>query len=409
MSERLLRLACTAVTAALATQVALAPGAAVAVPEPDPAGPPAAASPDPGGPRAAAPPDPAPPGERSVTDLLTDLQRLYREAERATETYNATEEKLKERRAETGRLDTALARARLSLQESRGAAGRLARQQYQGTTEISSYVRLLFARDPQHALDQGHVIGRLARERADTVGRLEGGERRADALAREARAALDAQLTLAQRRKKERDDVRRRLDDVEKLLASLTAAQLTAIAERERADVDEAQKRVMATGDLDDDRPPSPEGDRAVRYAVDQIGKPYEWGAEGPRSYDCSGLTSEAWIHAGTPIPRTSQEQWARLRRIPLKELRPGDLVIYFPEATHVAMYLGDGTVVQAPRTGEKVKISPIASNPVLGAVRPDPGARATATPTPKAKAKVTPAGFTDLLKRRSRPAGFPR
>ncbi len=142
---------------------------------------------------------------------------------------------------------------------------------------------------------------------------------------------------------------------------------------------------------------------------MDQIGKPYEWGAEGPRSYDCSGLTSEAWIHAGTPIPRTSQEQWARLRRIPLKELRPGDLVIYFPEATHVAMYLGDGTVVQAPRTGEKVKISPIASNPVLGAVRPDPGARATATPTPKAKAKVTPAGFTDLLKRRSRPAGFPR
>jgi len=337
------------------------------------------------------------PGERSVSRLLTDLQRLYREAERATETYNATEEKLKERRAETGRLDTALARARLSLQESRGAAGRLARQQYQGTTEISSYVRLLLARDPQHALDQGHVIGRLARERADTVGRLEGGERRADELAREARAALDAQLTLTQRRKKERDDVRRRLGDVEKLLASLTAAQLTAIAERERADVDEAQKRVMATGDLDDHRPPSPEGDRAVRYAVDQIGKPYEWGAEGPRSYDCSGLTSEAWIHAGTPIPRTSQEQWARLRRIPLKELRPGDLVIYFPEATHVAMYLGDGRVVQAPRTGEKVKISPIASNPVLGAVRPDPGAKATATATPKVEVKVTPAAKAEV------------
>jgi cell wall-associated NlpC family hydrolase len=72
------------------------------------------------------------------------------------------------------------------------------------------------------------------------------------------------------------------------------------------------------------------------------------------------------------PIPRTSEEQWALLPRIPLKELRPGDLVVYFPDATHVGMYLGKGKIVQAPRTGEKIKVSPIASNPILGAVRPD-------------------------------------
>ncbi len=111
-----------------------------------------------------------------------------------------------------------------------------------------------------------------------------------------------------------------------------------------------------------------------MRFAVEQLGKPYEWGAEGPASYDCSGLTSVAWQRAGTAIPRTSQEQWARLERVPLNELRPGDLVVYFPEATHVAMYLGDGKVVQAPRPGAEVKVSPIAANPVLGAVRPDPG-----------------------------------
>ncbi|MET9131598.1 C40 family peptidase [Streptomyces antibioticus] len=391
MSERLLRLACTAVTAALAAQVVLAPGAAVAVPEPEPAGPSATAPPEAG---TTAPPEAgtaAAPGGRSVAELLTELQRLYREAERATEAYNATEEKLKEQRAETERLDTALAKARLSLHESRGAAGRLARQQYQGSTGLSPYVRLLLARDPQHALEQGYVIGRLARERAETVDRLEGGERRSDALARAARTALDAQLTLAERRKKERDDVRRRLGDVEKLLASLTAAQLAAIAELEQAGVAEAQKRVMASGDLDDDRPPSREGDRAVRYAVEQIGKPYEWGAEGPASYDCSGLTSEAWGHAGTPIPRTSQEQWARLPRIPLNRLRPGDLVLYFPEATHVALYLGDGMVVQAPRTGERVKISPIASNPVLGAVRPDPDPKPDPNPDPDARPRDDP------------------
>lgn len=70
---------------------------------------------------------------------------------------------------------------------------------------------------------------------------------------------------------------------------------------------------------------------------------------------------------------------------MPLDELRPGDLVVYFPTATHVALYVGDGKVIQAPRPGAKVKVSPIAANPLLGAVRPDPdGAPLTAyTPPP--------------------------
>lgn len=349
MSGRLLRLVCTATVAAHAVLAAV----------------PAAAAPAPGEPEG-----------RTVATLLTDLQRLYREAEKATETYNATEEQLKKQRTVARRLDGELARARLALHSSRGAAGRLARQQYQGRSDISPYVRLLLARDPQHALEQGHVIGQLARERAKTVEELAEGEQRADGLARKARAALDRQLALTESRKKERDEVRARLGEVEKLLASLTVEQLTAVAKLEKDGIAEAQKKFMAAGAPSSRRLPTREGDRAVRYAVRQLGKPYEWGAEGPRSYDCSGLTSQAWADAGTPIPRTSQEQWARLNRVPLKELRPGDLVVYFPEATHVAMYLGDGMVVQAPRPGAEVKVSPIAANPVLGAVRPDPRGR---------------------------------
>jgi cell wall-associated NlpC family hydrolase len=358
MSGSLLRLVCTA---AVAATTVLAPAPATAAPEP----------------QSDLGQEPA-----AVAELLTDLQQLYRKAEEATEAYNATEEKLKKQRTETDRLDRALARTRLSLHDSRGAAGRLARQQYQSSTDISPYVRLLLARDPQHAIDQGHVIGRLARERAGTVGRLTGNERKARDLARKARKALDDQLALTERRKKERDEVRERLHDVEELLASLSRDQLTALAAFEKEGITKAQEKFMASGALGSVgngssstgiRKPSAEGDRALRHAVRQLGKPYVWGAEGPKSYDCSGLTSQAWAEAGTPIPRTSQEQWKRLKRIPLTELRPGDLVVYFPKATHVALYLGDGMVVQAPRPGAKVKVSPIAANPVLGAVRPDP------------------------------------
>ncbi|WP_030246230.1 MULTISPECIES: C40 family peptidase [unclassified Streptomyces] len=370
MSGKLARLVLVCLTAT-ATGAALAPVPATAVPVPRP------------GPGQ---------GTASMAALLTDLQNLYRGAEKATEAYNATEETLKKQRAETDRLNRALARARLSLHDSRGAAGRLARQQYQGSTDLSPYLRLLLARDPQHALDQGHVIGRLARERAETVGRLTGSERKAHDLARKARKALDEQLALTERRKKERDEVHERLREVEELLASLNRDQLATLAEFERNGVRKAQERFMASGALSGLRRPSAGGDRAVRYAVRQLGKPYEWGAEGPKSYDCSGLTSQAWAEAGTPIPRTSQEQWKRLKPVPLSELRPGDLVVYFPEATHVALYLGDGMVVQAPRPGARVKVSPIAANPLLGAVRPDPDGK----PLRRYQPPELPEGATD-------------
>ncbi|MFI6489922.1 C40 family peptidase [Streptomyces sp. NPDC050564] len=354
MSGRLLRLVCTAAVTAGAL---LAPAPAMAAPAPGPATGTAVDE----------------PGQRSVAALLTDLQRLYRDAERATETYNATAEKLKKQRAEAARLDAGLAKARLSLHDSRGAAGRLARQQYQNSGEFSSYVRLLLARDPQHALDEGHLIGQLSQERVETAKRVAGSERRADALARAARKALDGQLTLAVQKKKERDTAQKRLKDVEQVLASLTVDQVADLDKSEKSGAAETQKEFMASRALSSERRPSQEGEEALRYAVHQIGKPYQWGAEGPKSYDCSGLTSQAWQRAGQPIPRTSQEQWAQLPRIPLSKLRPGDLVIYFPEATHVAMYLGGGMVVQAPRPGTKIKVSPIAANPLLGAVRPDP------------------------------------
>ncbi|WP_078960264.1 C40 family peptidase [Streptomyces sp. NRRL WC-3618] len=357
MSGRLLRLVCTA---AMAAGTFLVPVPALAAPGPTPS--------------ATRPSDePAAHETPSVAALLTNLQRLYREAERATGTYAATAERLKRQRAEVQRLDTQLVRARLSLRERRGALGRLARQQYQNSTDISPYVQLLLAHDPQHALEQGHVIRQLALERAETVGRLVGGERRTDTLARAARAALDEQLTLAEQQQKDRDAVRRRLKEVEELLASLSPEQLAELAELERGEVAGKQSGFLTSGALSAGRKPSEEGERAVREAVAQLGKPYEWGAEGPATFDCSGLTSQAWEKAGRPIPRTSQEQWARLPHIPLAELRPGDLVVYFPEATHVALYLGDGMVVQAPRPGAKVKVSPLAANPVLGAVRPDP------------------------------------
>ncbi|MEI5526410.1 hypothetical protein WB401_10945 [Streptomyces brasiliscabiei] len=207
MSGRFLRLVGTA------TVTALTAGALIGTP-------PALAAPD--------------PGTRSVAGLLTDLRRLYREAEEAEGAYTATGDALTRQRAEVTRLDRRLAAARLSLHDSRGAAGRLARQQYQsGSTALSPYVRLLMARDPHRALEQGHVIGQVARERAETIERLTGSAHDTDTLARRARAALDRQLTLAEQHRRHHDTASDRLDEIEELLASLTPDQLTAVRKSE--------------------------------------------------------------------------------------------------------------------------------------------------------------------------------
>ena len=227
MSGRLLRLAGTATVAALTIGALL-----VAAPQPVMAA-------------------PEPPGDPSVADLLTDLRRLHRETEKATEAYTATGRELAKQRTVVARLDRRLATARISLHDSRGAAGRLARQQYQSSsTALSPYVRLLMTNDPHRALEQGHVIGQVARERADTVERLVGDEQDTDALARKARVALDRQLTLAERRRREHDTARDRLSEIERLLAALTPEQLAGIKKSEAA----------TDADADASKQPAPRG-----------------------------------------------------------------------------------------------------------------------------------------------------
>ncbi|MGW8766865.1 NlpC/P60 family protein [Streptomyces sp. NPDC055815] len=432
MSRRLLRTVCTGALAAATALTGVLPAASAAPTPPadppvaadpgDPADPPAATDPgDPTGPPAAADPgnpadpgEPAlpkapsapsaedddaaalpPPGGDSVGALLTRLRTLYQQAEEATERYNAAEEKLKLQAADTKKVTARLTAARTALAQGRAAAGRIARDQYQGRSVFSaypSYLRLLFAADPQSALDEGHLMDRAARDRATAVTRLASAERQAGSLASASRKALDRQQGLAAAQRKRRDEVRAKLAEVEKLLAALTPEQLARLTALEQVQTAGAQRELLDSGVLDGARTPSRAGAEALRFAVGQIGKPYEWGAEGPESYDCSGLTQQAWAAAGRELPRTSQEQWATLPRVPLAELRPGDLVAYFPGATHVALYLGEGLVVQAPRPGAKVKVSPLAANPLIGAVRPDPGGKALEAYTPP----TLPAGAKD-------------
>jgi peptidoglycan DL-endopeptidase CwlO len=101
--------------------------------------------------------------------------------------------------------------------------------------------------------------------------------------------------------------------------------------------------------------PTSSQADQAVAFAYAQISKPYVWGATGPGAYDCSGLVQAAWASAGVSVPRTTYDQWASLPHIPMSDLQPGDLILYNGES-HVAIYVGNGYVIDAPHTGAVVE-----------------------------------------------------
>jgi cell wall-associated NlpC family hydrolase len=107
-------------------------------------------------------------------------------------------------------------------------------------------------------------------------------------------------------------------------------------------------------------------GQSAVAWAKPKIGLPYQWGGDGPDSYDCSGLTMRAWQHAGVMLPHSSRMQYRQVEKISYSQLRPGDLLFYATNPSnqdtihHVSMYIGGGQMIEAPYTGAQVRIQPL-------------------------------------------------
>ncbi|MCG5466608.1 NlpC/P60 family protein [Micromonospora sp. MED01] len=109
----------------------------------------------------------------------------------------------------------------------------------------------------------------------------------------------------------------------------------------------------------------------AVRTACAQIGKPYVWGAGGPSSFDCSGLTQYAWKAAGVSLTHFTGAQWREGTSIARADLRPGDLVFFYSDLHHVGMYVGNGLIVHASRAGVPVKMARMDTMPYMGGRRP--------------------------------------
>ena len=116
---------------------------------------------------------------------------------------------------------------------------------------------------------------------------------------------------------------------------------------------------------------PNPRAQTAVDAALSQVGKPYQWGAAGPDAYDCSGLTMWAWAQAGVGLPHNSGAQYSATPRVDRSDLAPGDLLFFGSPIHHVAMYIGNGQMVEAPYSGQVVRVVSMSRSDYVGAGRP--------------------------------------
>ncbi|MGW0733303.1 NlpC/P60 family protein [Streptomyces sp. NPDC002851] len=289
------------------------------------------------------------------------VDRLYAEAERATEAYNKADERTDTLRREVAVVQDAVARGQERINTMRGALGALAGAQYR-SGGIDPTVALILSSDPDSYLEKAATLDRISHRHAGELSELQRAQRtlaQQRAKATEMLRELERSRAVVARQKR---TVARKLAEAQRLLNSLSA--------RDRAAFDRASRSDRGELPGISGMPPSARAAAAVAAVRQAVGRPYVWGANGPYGFDCSGLTQWAYGQAGVGLPRTSQEQQYAGRQVSLDEAQPGDLVTYRSDASHIGMYMGNGQVVHAPYPGAPVRYDPVGMMPVSAVTR---------------------------------------
>ncbi|MFR9676721.1 NlpC/P60 family protein [Streptomyces sp. TR06-5] len=296
-------------------------------------------------------------------DPAARVDRLHARAEAATEKYNAAAARIAELRARIEDVQDQAARKQVVVNRLRRHLGRLAGAQYRSGV-LDPSVALLLSSDPDTFLAKVATLDRIGARNAERLGRL----REAQRVLAQYRTEADSRLAELRSRRtallRHKKTVQRRLGAAQEVLDRMLPAQRAAY---ERASRGEGRD----PGPLTAAGAPSGRAAAAVAAARSVVGAPYGWGQAGPYAFDCSGLTQWAYARAGVSLPRTSQGQARAGRWVPLSRARPGDLVVYRQDASHVALYVGGGQVVHAPYPGAAVRYDPVGMMPVSRVTRP--------------------------------------
>ena len=329
--------------------------------------------------------------EPSINEVQQRLDTLYHQAESAQERLNTLNVRLEDSKERLTALQSDLRKQRRHYRSVRSMAATMAADEAQNVeSQLTMTQQFLMSGDAEELLDRIGAQAALSSKKGQTLDTLTTVTRRLKLRQSQFSRELAQVRADQQQAAKEDDTVDAKVAQAKDLLANLEAerrAQLRAAreraAERRAARLREARaqaqqqarqqeaQRVSRSAPRVQTAPVSGSAAQAVDFAMAQVGDAYVYGAAGSDAWDCSGLTMAAWGSAGVSLPHSSSSQYYSGTHVSTSALQPGDLVFYYSPISHVAMYIGNGQVVQAANPSAGVNVAPVNSMPITGATRP--------------------------------------
>jgi peptidoglycan DL-endopeptidase CwlO len=305
-------------------------------------------------------------GTPSVTSVQKRLGQLALQNTHLVEKYDRAQVAVQRRAKAAEQATVAAANARSAYRQAHAQFAQFVQAQYE-SDNLGVAGALLDSSSGTNYLDRLDTLDMMSTHNAQVVDSV------AQARDAAAKAAAKAQRMLVSARKlrselaAQKNQVEARISKYKKLLATLNSAQQYAYQRASNPSVPTAKVSTLSLAAA-----PSGAAEQAVKFALAQVGKPYSWGAAGPYSYDCSGLTMASWAHAGVSLPHSAAEQYNYGTHVPLSALLPGDLIFFYQPIGHVTIYIGNGMMVSAPTEGQNVSVVPLSAfnGSITGATR---------------------------------------
>jgi cell wall-associated NlpC family hydrolase len=344
----------------------------------------------------------------SLHKVQVQVDKLNREAGDATERFDNARVRFADANRRLTVVQHRLEAKQAQVDAMQSSVGQLASAAYE-SGGLDPTVQILLADNPEAFLQSAVALNQLGRQQAATLARVIAARQglasaRNDVTQERARAgALSGEIATQQQ------SIESKLAEAKQLLGTLRADQLAKytaaikavatrgrnVASRSRAGDLPGANSPAANGAAANGpgansaaangpgansaaaNSPGPSGPAsgrasdALKTAYAQLGDPYVYGAAGPGSFDCSGLTMFSWASGGVSLPHSAAAQYSSLRHVDIANLQPGDLVFYYSPISHVAIYIGGGRIIHAPHPGLSVEIAPLHEMPITGAARP--------------------------------------
>ena len=301
----------------------------------------------------------------TVAQVQAQVNKLQAQIDQVGQQYDQVTGQMSAGRSRLAAVRRQVAREQAQFDAARAKLARVAVGGYENSSQTSA-AGLLTSGDPAVILSQASLMQQLASTHQTQAAQLLASAQHLTSVQLQMQHTEDGIAALRAQLAGRKASLGKLLSGRQALLDSLTTAQ--------QGQVGAGGVGAGGTATAVYTGPTSTQAEKAIAFAYAQLGKPYVWGATGPGSYDCSGLVQAAWAAAGVSIPRVTYDQWSALPHISQSALQPGDLLFYNGQG-HVSMYVGDGYIIDAPRTGLTVQKLPMNTDwyaqTYEGAVRP--------------------------------------